>query len=141
MYKNEEGTLEIPTLDQPFKAQHYNRPIQVFIRIRPMTSEERAEKDRKRRSYRIQGKILHVLSESNLWDMFNFNGIFGEHATFADVFEPVEKLIENALIGFKVTIFAFGQTGSCKTYTMSGGPDKKDGLIQQTFEFLRNKFK
>jgi hypothetical protein len=24
---------------------------------------------------------------------------------------------------------------------MSGGPDKKDGLIQQTFEFLGSKFK
>ena len=57
------------------------------------------------------------------------------------MFEPVEKLIENALIGFKITIFAFGQTGSGKTYTISGGPDKKDGLIQQTFKFLRNKLK
>ena len=73
--------------------------------------------------------------------MFTFNGVFGENATQAEVFKPVEKLIESALIGYKVTIFAFGQTGSGKTYTMSGGPDKKDGLIQQTFEFLRSKLK
>ena len=73
--------------------------------------------------------------------MFTFNGVFGEDATQAEVFKPVEKLIESALIGYKVTIFAFGQTGSGKTYTMSGGPDKKDGLIQQTFEFLRSKLK
>ena len=106
-----------------------------------MTLEERAEQDRKRRSYRIQGNILHVLSESGLWDMFTFNGVFGENATQAEVFKPVEKLIESALIGYKVTIFAFGQTGSGKTYTMSGGPDKKDGLIQQTFDFLRSKLK
>jgi hypothetical protein len=71
--------------------------------------------------------------------MFTFNGVFGENATQAEVFKPVEKLIESALIGYKVTIFAFGQTGSGKTYTMSGGPDKKDGLIQQTFAFLRSK--
>ena len=103
-----------------------------------MTLEERAEQDRKRRSYRIQGNILHVLSESDLWDMFTFNGVFGENATQKDVFKPVEKLIESALLGYKVTIFAFGQTGSGKTHTMSGGPDKKDGLIQQTFEFLRS---
>ena len=73
--------------------------------------------------------------------MFTFNGVFGEDATQAEVFKPVEKLIESALIGYKVTIFAFGQTGSGKTYTMSGGPDKKDGLIQQTFDFLRSKLK
>ena len=73
--------------------------------------------------------------------MFTFNGVFGENATQAEVFKPVEKLIESALIGYKVTIFAFGQTGSGKTYTMSGGPDKKDGLIQQTFDFLRSKLK
>ena len=73
--------------------------------------------------------------------MFTFNGVFGEDAAQAEVFKPVEKLIESALIGYKVTIFAFGQTGSGKTYTMSGGPDKKDGLIQQTFDFLRSKLK
>ena len=73
--------------------------------------------------------------------MFTFNGVFGENATQAEVFKPVEKLIESALIGYKVTIFAFGQTGSGKTYTVSGGPDKKDGLIQQTFDFLRSKLK
>ena len=73
--------------------------------------------------------------------MFTFNGIFGENATQADVFKPVEKLIESALNGFKVTIFALGQTGSGKTHTMSGGPDKKDGLIQQTFQFLSSKLK
>ena len=71
--------------------------------------------------------------------MFTFNGVFGENATQAEVFKPVEKLIESALIGYKVTIFAFGQTGSGKTYTMSGGTDKKEGLIQHTFEFLNNK--
>jgi hypothetical protein len=48
---------------------------------------------------------------------------------------------ESALIGYKAAIFAFGQTGSGKTYTMSGGPDKKDGLIQQTFELLRRKLR
>jgi len=73
--------------------------------------------------------------------MFTFNGVFGEDAKQDEVFKPVEKLIESALIGYKVTIFAFGQTGSGKTYTMSGGPDKKDGLIQQTFDFLRSKLK
>ncbi len=73
--------------------------------------------------------------------MFTFNGVFGENATQAEIFKPVEKLIESALMGYKVTIFAFGQTGSGKTYTMSGGPDKKDGLIQQTFEFLGSKLK
>ena len=54
------------------------------------------------------------------------------------MFEPIKKLIESAFIGYKVTIFAFGQTCSGKTYTMSGGTDKKEGLIQHTFEFLNN---
>ena len=70
--------------------------------------------------------------------MFTFNGVFGENATQAEVFKPVEKLIESALIGYKVTIFAFGQTGSGKTFTISGGAEKKDGLIQQIFKFLRS---
>ena len=70
--------------------------------------------------------------------MFTFDGVFGENATQAAVFEPIKKLIKDALLGFKVTIFAFGQTGSGKTFTISGGAEKKDGLIQQIFEFLRS---
>jgi kinesin family protein 6/9 len=73
--------------------------------------------------------------------MFTFNGVFGENAKPEEVFKPVGQLIESALIGYKATIFAFGQTGSGKTYTMSEGPDKKDELIQQTFEFLRKKLR
>ena len=68
--------------------------------------------------------------------MFTFDGVFGENATTKNVFEPIKKLIKDALEGYKVTIFAFGQTGSGKTFTISGGAVKKDGLIQQTFEFL-----
>jgi kinesin family protein C2/C3 len=40
--------------------------------------------------------------------MFTFNKVFGENATQANVFEPIKNLIESALQGCKVTIFAFG---------------------------------
>ncbi len=41
------------------------------------------------------------------------------------VFERVARpVVSGALEGFNGTIFAYGQTGSRKTFTMTGGPER-----------------
>ena len=37
-------------------------------------------------------------------------------------------------------MFAYGTTGSGKTYTVSGGAKKRNGIIQQTVRRIRQKF-
>ena len=49
---------------------------------------------------------------------FNFDKIFRPQTAQAVVFEEVEGLVQSALDGYKVCIFAYGQTGTGKTFTM-----------------------
>jgi type II secretory ATPase GspE/PulE/Tfp pilus assembly ATPase PilB-like protein len=69
--------------------------------------------------------------------------------TFDMVFEPMVKqqtvfqkaalpIVESVLEGYNGTIFAYGQTGTGKTFTMEGdksSPEEK-GIIPRTFDHI-----
>lgn len=40
------------------------------------------------------------------------------------------------ILNFSGTIFAYGQTGTGKTHTMSGGEGQKDGVTQNSFAHI-----
>ena len=63
------------------------------------------------------------------FEIFKFNYFFREFSTQIQVFAPIKQLLDNAINGFQVTVFAYGQTGTGKTHTIQGGPDKKDGIV------------
>ncbi|OQR71667.1 kinesin protein KIF11, partial [Tropilaelaps mercedesae] len=52
---------------------------------------------------------------------FTFDGTFGKDSTQIDVYRSVvQPLISEVLQGYNCTVFAYGQTGTGKTYTMEG---------------------
>lgn len=51
---------------------------------------------------------------------WEFDGCFGPGADQALVWREVRGLVRSALDGYRVCIFAYGQTGAGKTYTMEG---------------------
>ncbi|KAI8097850.1 kinesin-domain-containing protein, partial [Gilbertella persicaria] len=52
---------------------------------------------------------------------YTFDRIFKEETTQQEVYQSVaEPILEDVLKGFSCTIFAYGQTGTGKTYTMEG---------------------
>ncbi|KAK9432771.1 P-loop containing nucleoside triphosphate hydrolase protein [Lipomyces doorenjongii] len=52
---------------------------------------------------------------------YAFDRVFGPEADQAMVYEEVvAPILEEALAGYNCTVFAYGQTGTGKTYTMSG---------------------
>ena len=64
---------------------------------------------------------------------FNFDKIFRPQTAQAVVFEEVEGLVQSALDGYKVCIFAYGQTGTGKTFTMQGTKEPEQwGLIPRS---------
>ena len=50
---------------------------------------------------------------------FKFKDTFTEETKTAEIFEKTKYLVDDALNGKNCTIFAYGPTGSGKTYTLS----------------------
>ena len=53
--------------------------------------------------------------------MFTFDSVFAPDSAQMDVYNRVARpIVENVLEGYNGTIFAYGQTGTGKTFTMEG---------------------
>ena len=111
--------------------------IRVLLRIRRMTDGERNEPARCIPSYQWYGGQIISVGAGDQMQSFKFKYIFDQEDDNYAVFEPVKEIIKFTLDGLNSTVFAYGQTGSGKTYTISGGPKKSNGMIQQTFRFMR----
>lgn len=105
--------------------------IRVFVRIRPLLGGSSEEKPAKIHLDGASG-TLQLQSESFLnvnglcektteWD-FQFDKIFGMKSTQREIFDEICQLVKSALDGYKVAIFAYGQTSAGKTHTMEGPP-------------------
>lgn len=66
---------------------------------------------------------------------FTFDNVWGTDSSQDDVFNQVKQLIDESLNGFSVTIFAFGMTGSGKTYTISGSPSNP-GIVPRAVSHI-----
>ncbi|KAJ8771171.1 hypothetical protein K2173_025764 [Erythroxylum novogranatense] len=66
---------------------------------------------------------------------FEFDRVFGPHVGQAELFNDVQPLVQSAFDGYNVSIFAYGQTRSGKTYTMQGSSHDR-GLYARCFEEL-----
>lgn len=70
---------------------------------------------------------------------FTFDAVYDASSKQRDLYdESVRPLIDSVLAGFNGTIFAYGQTGTGKTYTMQGAwldPEKR-GVIPNSFDHI-----
>ncbi|KAJ2793308.1 hypothetical protein H4R20_006577, partial [Coemansia guatemalensis] len=62
---------------------------------------------------------------------FNFDNAFGPEASQADVYDTaIAPLLTRFVEGYNVTVLAYGQTSSGKTYTMGTGANMTDAPIE-----------
>lgn len=66
---------------------------------------------------------------------FEIDRVYGPHVGQAELFRDVQPLVQSALDGYNVSIFAYGQTNSGKTHTMEGSSHDR-GLYARCFEEL-----
>ncbi|KAF5781918.1 putative minus-end-directed kinesin ATPase [Helianthus annuus] len=69
-----------------------------------------------------------------------FNKVFGPSATQEEVFSDTQPLIRSVLDGFNVCIFACGQTGAGKTYTLTGPAELTPETTGVTYRALNDLF-
>ncbi|KMZ72115.1 Kinesin-4 [Zostera marina] len=67
--------------------------------------------------------------------LFKFDSVFGPESDQDSVFEASAPLVTSVLDGYNVCIFAYGQTGTGKTFTMEGTEDAR-GVNYKTLEEL-----
>lgn len=90
--------------------------IRVFCRIRPILS---ANKRIIHQPISVESDRI-VIRSSGSRKEFGFDKLFPQEASQEDVFVEVEPILRSALDGRNVCIFAYGQTGTGKTFTMDG---------------------
>jgi centromeric protein E len=52
--------------------------------------------------------------------IFNFDKVFPENSSQEDIYKSVSSLVRATVRGYNTTIFAYGSTGSGKSFTMTG---------------------
>jgi kinesin family protein 11 len=71
---------------------------------------------------------------------YSFDKVFGPNASQAKIFDEVVRgMLREVLLGYNCTIFAYGQTGTGKTYTMEGDlsePSSGSGIIPRALYSL-----
>uniref|UniRef100_A0ACD5ZH07 Uncharacterized protein n=1 Tax=Avena sativa TaxID=4498 RepID=A0ACD5ZH07_AVESA len=103
--------------------------VQVILRCRPLSDEETKSNtpvviscnERRREVAATQ-----VIANKQIDRTFAFDKVFGPSSKQKDLFEQsISPIVHEVLEGYNCTIFAYGQTGTGKTYTMEGGGTRK----------------
>lgn len=109
--------------------------IRVYVRVRPFSN---SEAERGCTESIIKDGKLSVLVKLTPTEkkVFDFDQVFGgmEGNNQEDVFRDTKHLIMSVVDGYNVCIFAYGQTGAGKSYTMIGGCDL-GSCIQENGDF------
>ncbi|XP_040354073.1 kinesin-like protein KIFC3 isoform X3 [Herpailurus yagouaroundi] len=110
--------------------------IRVIARVRPVTKEdgEGPEATNAVTFDADDDSIIHLLHKGKPVS-FELDKVFSPRASQQDVFQEVQALITSCIDGFNVCIFAYGQTGAGKTYTMEGTPENP-GINQRALQLL-----
>ncbi|KAK4749918.1 hypothetical protein SAY87_027367 [Trapa incisa] len=98
--------------------------VQVLLRCRPFSEDEKrngAPEVIKCREYQREVSVSQNIAGKQLDRVFTFDKVFGPNAHQRDLYDQaVIPIVNEVLDGFNCTIFAYGQTGTGKTYTMEG---------------------
>ncbi|KAM5151818.1 kinesin-like protein KIF19 [Mantella aurantiaca] len=120
--------------------------ITVALRIRPFNQVE-IDRDVQCVTYKLGEQVLLLKDPSGGSEdflrakrsrdrTFAFDAVFDQDATQEHVYESTTKnLVDGIIKGYNATVFAYGPTGTGKTYTMLG-MDCESGIYIQTLNDL-----
>ncbi|XP_068786697.1 kinesin-like protein KIF21A isoform X8 [Struthio camelus] len=112
--------------------------VRVAVRIRPQLAKEKIEGCHICTSV-TPGEPQVFLGKDKA---FTFDYVFNIDSQQEEIYiQCIEKLIEGCFEGYNATVFAYGQTGAGKTYTMGTGFDvniteEEQGIISRAVKHL-----
>ncbi|CAK9161854.1 unnamed protein product [Ilex paraguariensis] len=105
--------------------------VQVIVRCRPLNEDEvrlHTPVVVSCNENRREVSAIQNIANKQIDRTFLFDKVFGPMSQQKDLYEQaVSPTVFEVLEGYNCTIFAYGQTGTGKTYTMEGGGRKKNG--------------
>ncbi|KAH0880568.1 hypothetical protein HID58_067962 [Brassica napus] len=130
--------------DHSFWKEHN---VQVLIRMRPISTMERATQGHGRCLKQESPQTLVWLGHPET--RFTFDHVASETISQEKLFRVAGlPMVENCLSGYNSCVFAYGQTGSGKTYTMMGEISEVEGSLGEDcgvtariFEYLFSRIK
>ena len=110
--------------------------INVYIRLKPTSTKDKSDSN-----FTYDSKSI---TNSKTKEIFTFDSVITPTMSNKDIFEKLIKQNLNSLLkGINISIFAYGQTSTGKTFTMKGEPKNNEGLIplsiKEIFNSLNNK--
>ena len=113
--------------------------VKVAIRVRPMNKHEIEHKSRLCVEVDTANNTVAVISDSNEAKTFPFDYVYPMETTQREVYDQVAfPIVDSIFQGYNGTVFAYGQTGCGKTFTMMGivtDPNLK-GIIPNAFSHI-----
>ncbi|KAF5750970.1 kinesin-related protein [Tripterygium wilfordii] len=105
--------------------------VQVLLRCRPLSDDEQRMNVPRVIScneHKREVTVLQSIANKQVDRVFTFDKIFGPKSQQRSIYDQaIAPIVNEVLEGFNCTVFAYGQTGTGKTYTMEGGMRNKGG--------------
>ena len=103
--------------------------IKVYIRLKPT-------KDNPQSSFSFDEKTI---TNTKTNEVFTFDSVISPSQTNKDIFENlIKQNLTYLLKGISISIFAYGQTSTGKTFTMKGESKSNEGLIPLSIREIFN---
>ncbi|KAM1225193.1 hypothetical protein ACFX2G_044939 [Malus domestica] len=110
--------------------------IRVFCRCRPLNQTEISSGSGSVVEFESSlDNELQVICSDSSKKQFKFDHVFRPEDNQEAVFAQTKPIVTSVLDGYNVCIFAYGQTGTGKTFTMEGTPENR-GVNYRTLEEL-----
>lgn len=124
------------------RKQFYNKllelkgNIRVFCRCRPLSAQEVLEGAVSVAEFdSAKDCEIRIRANGAPKKVFKFDSVFTPEDDQVDVFADTAPVVVSVLDGYNVCIFAYGQTGTGKTFTMEGTEENR-GVNYRTLEEL-----
>ena len=95
-------------------------------------------------SLAVSGENTNKKNNQIKYQQFFFDHVFDKNTSQQEIYNKTTKpLLESIIEGFNATVFAYGATGSGKTYTMLGNSQNERGImpraVSDLFKILQKK--
>ena len=112
--------------------------VRVVVRVRPISNKEEQLGMKEAVTTNVADNSITVRTDDQQFKTFSFDQIYNKQFSQKSIYiQSIHPLVESVLSGYNATAFAYGQSGTGKTHTMTGKISTPDqGVIPNALEHI-----